>query len=94
MKKMMDEVVFENLGRDGKSLTLVKHIKDEQNKRKMKNCENDALIKSRPVSPRKLLHTRSGPFDQKMPWKYHSAPIRHMVTPMNPIYIILNKLLK
>lgn len=48
MKKMMDEVVFENLGRDGKSLTLVKHIKDEQNKWKIESCGNDALIKSRP----------------------------------------------
>jgi len=37
MKKTMDDVIFENLGRDGKSLTLVKHIKDAHIKRIMEN---------------------------------------------------------
>ncbi len=47
MKKMMDEVLFENLGRDGKSLTLVKHIQDSQAKAVVENCGNEALVKGR-----------------------------------------------
>lgn len=47
MKKMMDEVVFENLGRDGKSLTLVKYIKNDQKKWVVESSGNDESIKSR-----------------------------------------------
>jgi serine/threonine-protein kinase RsbW len=44
MKKMMDDVLFENLGREGKSLTLIKQIKDSQS---LENCGNEALITNR-----------------------------------------------
>lgn len=47
MKKMMDEVLFENLGRDGKSLTLVKHIQDSQTRTVVENTGNEALVKGR-----------------------------------------------
>ncbi len=42
MKKNMDEVIFENLGRDGKSLTLVKRIKDGLIKELLENSKNEA----------------------------------------------------
>ena len=45
IKRMMDDVLFENLGRDGKSLTLVKHIKDSQKKAVLESCGNEVLIK-------------------------------------------------
>jgi serine/threonine-protein kinase RsbW len=47
MKKMMDDVVFENLGRDGKSLTLVKHIKEVTTKAVVENGGNNILLISR-----------------------------------------------
>lgn len=47
MRKMMDDVLFENLGREGKSLTLVKHIKKHQSKAGLENCGNDLLVKGR-----------------------------------------------
>ncbi len=46
MKKMMDDVVFENLGREGKSLTLVKQIEDSRTKAVLEGSGNDLLIKS------------------------------------------------
>ena len=45
MKKMMDDVLFENLGREGKSLTLVKKIKDNQSETALKGSGNELLIK-------------------------------------------------
>jgi len=48
MKKTMDDVVFENLGREGKSLTLIKHITDGDIKRSLENSGNEALIKKGP----------------------------------------------
>jgi len=47
MKKMMDHVVFENLGREGKSLTLVKYIKEVTTKAAVENGGNNVLLKSR-----------------------------------------------
>jgi len=44
MKKMMDEVKFENLGRDGKSLTLIKRLKDGHIKRPVEGYKNKVLI--------------------------------------------------
>lgn len=49
MQKMMDDVRFENLGREGKSLTLVKHMQDDQANVVLGNCGNDALVKNRPA---------------------------------------------
>lgn len=49
MKNMMDDVRFENLGREGKSLTLVKHMKECQANVVLGNCGNDALVKNRPA---------------------------------------------
>ncbi|HNY12587.1 MAG TPA: ATP-binding protein [Candidatus Wallbacteria bacterium] len=48
MKKNMDDVIFENLGREGKSLTLIKHITAGHAKRTLENYDNEVLVKSGP----------------------------------------------
>jgi len=54
MKKMMDDVVFKNLGRDGKSLTLVKHIKDGQRNGMMQSDESDLPGKRQPDAAKNI----------------------------------------
>ena len=48
MKKVMDDVIFENLGRDGKSITLVKHLNAGNIKQILEDYENKILVKDRP----------------------------------------------
>lgn len=51
MKRMMDDVRFENLGREGKSLTLVKRFRDNQTEAVAGNSANDALVRERQHPP-------------------------------------------
>ncbi len=51
MKRMMDEVRFENLGREGKSLTLVKRFRDNQTEAVAGNSANYLLVRERPHPP-------------------------------------------
>ncbi|MBU1172286.1 MAG: ATP-binding protein [Proteobacteria bacterium] len=62
MKKMMDDVIFENLGRDGKSLTLVKHIKGGHIQGIMDHSGNEVLVNSRPDVTRENLSYEIRPF--------------------------------
>jgi serine/threonine-protein kinase RsbW len=48
MKKMMDDIVFENLGRDGKSLKMVIHLNEGDIKRLMDIRENKVMVENRP----------------------------------------------
>ena len=46
MKKNMDDVIFENLGREGKSLTLIKHIAGGRVNLTLENYDNEVLVKN------------------------------------------------
>ena len=50
MKSMMDDVIFENLGRDGKSLTLLKRIDTGQTKPTLEDGGNEVLVKDKPAA--------------------------------------------
>lgn len=50
MKKMMDDVLFENLGREGKSLMLIKNIRGNGERTVLDDSKNNLLLANRPHS--------------------------------------------
>ncbi|WP_028894325.1 GNAT family N-acetyltransferase [Syntrophorhabdus aromaticivorans] len=51
MKRMMDDVIFENLGREGKSLTLIKRFDEAQKRQITETNRNRTLVKDGAAIP-------------------------------------------
>lgn len=62
MKRMMDDVIFDNLGREGKSLTLIKRFDEAQKRQITETNRNQILVKNDDVKHSEKVSYEIRPF--------------------------------